>query len=782
MRYFFALIISTLTINTYAITHQVHGRLKDASTKEVIEFATIVVSTNENDSVVTSLITDSRGEFVFNIEPGQYHMDIRFLGYKTIHQRISVESQNLYLNTILMEIDDNKLQAVNITASSYTEQFDRSVQTVTKDFKAGTNNVNDLLSKIRGISIDPLDNSIRVDNEENVLLLVDGVKKEQAYIKKLPPDRVSRIEVSRNPTGRYISEGYSSVINIILKKNFSGYNIYLEEQSFYSLDQSNGDDVLFKNMASIDLTYSIKKVNVYGSYAHTKSNTNVTVENLKQLGEEGLVKEPITEPNSIRDGLSHNWVLGTDLFLTPSQSLSLETNIIHSPISKNSTNRSYNNILNVNDGKEIFESALLNEQSENTWYSQLAYRYKISENNRVELDYAYNINESKQRNLYTETTGNEMNQRLNTRRNASIFDVNFNHQFNKTYALDVGYKNVYRSYKYNYLSLTGEKSTETNKDIRNLLYAYLSYTPKGKVKAKAGFALEQNILKTAGQTNYNNSVQPYLSINYKQSKKLSITLNINSQSEYPYASQINPNELTIDRFTHEVGNPYLNYSTSYTSSLDFKLFKNKLSIEPFYSYTNNFISKTGELEDDYFLYSYSNLDKHESYGVKMSTKLSLIPKKMFFNLTASYNNDRTEYGNHNNSIKDYNINSNVLFLSGRHKTLYALMFKKMNAKKIQAHGYFNNDNDYLGCIVKQPFFKGKMAVTFLYILPVEWGVSYSMEDYFEYDTYKDHTTTRVGLLKNLFMAKISFSIDKGNEVKSIDKKDFKEKKQTKGFF
>lgn len=782
-RYLFITILTIITTKSHSDNYQIYGKLKDISTKQPIEFATIAVNSINNDSLVTSMITDSKGEFVFSVAPGEYYIVIRFLGYKMIKETISVSDQNLYLKTFLMEIDNNKLGEVNVTASSYTEQFDRSIQTITREFKAGASNVNDLLTKIRGVAVDPLDNSVKVDNEENVLLLVDGIKKEQEYIKKLSPERISRIEISRNPTGRYVSEGYSSVINFILKKNYSGYDLYVEEKGLYSLDRSNGDDVLFNNQASVDLTYSIKRVNIYGSFSNTKSNTNLSVENTKQLGKESLLKIPVSDsPNSVRDGFSNNFLLGTDVFFTPKQSLSFEANVVQLPIEKNNTIRIYNNVLNSNDVKETFNSTLFVEQSDIELYTQLAYRLRLSDNNKLELDYAYNVTESEQQNTYSEDVGEEINQNLNSKIDASILDVNLNHQFSNSYSLEFGYKNTYRAYNYDYISLSAGNFSETNKDTRNLFYTYFSYTPNGKIKSKLGLAVEQNVLRTGNQTNYNNSIQPYLSVNYKQSKHLNITLKINSDSEYPFAEQINPYEFTIDRFSSEIGNPALNYSTRYTSSIDFNLFNSTLSIAPYYSYTNNFISKTGELEDGHFRYTYSNLDKLQSLGIKVSTNLTFIPKKMFFNLTASFYNDKSEFNNHTNNIKDFNINSNIMYLSSKHKTLYAVMLKRMNAKSIQAYGYTNNDNDYIGCIIKQPFFKRKMAVTLLYLLPVDSGLDYSMEDYFKYDSFKERTTTNVEMLKNLFMVKVSFSLNKGNEVKSIDKKDYKERKNTKGFF
>lgn len=72
-----------------------------------------------------------------------------------------------------------------------------------------------------------------------------------------------------------------------------------------------------------------------------------------------------------------------------------------------------------------------------------------------------------------------------------------------------------------------------------------------------------------------------------------------------------------------------------------------------------------------------------------------------------------------------------------------------------------------------------MALTLLYLLPVSTGLSYSMDEEFEFGAFSENTQTDVSLLKNLFLLKFTFSLNKGNKIK---KKDFKEKQPSKGFF
>lgn len=783
MKHLLIVILLFVSVKTYSTSHQVHGKLKDASTKQPIEFATIAIKHYKNDSIINSMITDSKGEFSFASKSGNFKLEIRCMGYKPIFQTIKVANKDLFLKPVEMLVELNEISEVNVVASNYNEKYDRSIQTVTRQFKEGTSKVTDLLTKIRGIYVDPLDNSITVDNEKSVLLLVDGTRKDQAYIKNLPPDRVSRIEITRNPTGRYISLGYNSVINIILKKNYTGYDLFLEEQGFFSLDKSNGNDFLFRNIATTNLTYTIKKLNLYGSYSNTKTNTNLLVDNWKGIEKQRLGKTAISnDPNLKRDGLSHNSLLGADFFINQNQTLSFETSFLHSPFNSNTSTQKYINEVNFMNSNNIsyFDSRLNHSQSENARYSLLSYKNKLSDKDILEFDYSYNRVKSRILNNYFEDNQELNKQEIESKYNTSIFDLNFKHTFNSTYALELGYRNTYRTYRYIYLLPSMGK--DKNRNIRRLVYSYLSIAPERKIKSKMGIAFEQNTLKINNQSKDYYSLQPFLNIFYKHSEKLNITLKLNSDSDYPYIDQINPFETTTDRLTTEIGNPNLEFSTNYTGSIDFKLFSNRLSIEPYYSRTKDFISQTGNIIDGNYQYTYANLDKYESVGVKLGTKLSIIPKKMFFNFTGSIYFDKTEFDGYTNKVDDISINSNLMYIHSKLKTLYALMLKRMNTKQIQAYGYHSNDNDYLGFFIKQSFFRKQLDVSVLYILPVETGFTYAMKDHYKHEQFIENNRTNVDVLTNLFMLKLSFNLSKGNKVQSFKKKDYKDKKESKGLF
>lgn len=775
------LLFFLITFSLSAKKYQVVGKLESIESKQAIEFATIAVKNSEDKKIVTSLVTNFKGEFVFELESGKYDLEFRCMGYTTLQKTITVIDQDIYLKTCRMRIENNSIEEVRVVASSYKEKYDRSVQQVTKKLKEGASNVSDLLGKIKGISVNPLDNSIKVNNQGNVLLLVDGVKKEQGYVKNLPPDRIARIEITRNPTGRYISAGYSSVINVILKKNYSGFDLYAEEKGLYSLDQSNGSDFLFSNSATIDLTYTHKKMNVYTSYSSEKSNTNVSFESDKSLGNIRMQKVSIDgKPNSNRDALSHSFLLGTDLFLPHQQSISFETNFNYSPFGKNRTIQRYKNSYITDQVNKSFISVLNNQHSEKESYSLLSYRNKLGAKDKLEVDYSYHLIKSHRLNSYEEELLNKSEQEFKNDNKQSVLEINYQRQFSKALSLEIGYRNTYKKYEYNYLNSNSTGSENINK--RNLCYSYLSIAPKGRAKLKFGLAVEQNKLndKKVKDTYY--SFQPFFSFYYKHSKYLAINAKLNSESTYPYVNQINPLEITSDRLTSEIGNSNLTFATHYKSSVAFHLFKNKLTIEPFYHFTKDYISQTGEQVGEKFRYTYSNLDRYYSKGVKISTKFNLIPRQMFLNLSAKYFRDKTEYDGDINRINDYTIDGQLIYIAPKYKTLFVLILRKNKAKKINAYGYNEDENDHLGCVVKQSFLKKRLALTLLYILPVDLGLSYTMNDDFEKGNFKTHDKVDIGLLKNLFMLKLSFNFNRGNEVKAVKKKNYKQKKVSNGFF
>ena len=188
---------------------EVSGQIKDAQTKGALEFCTIT-ALNTKDSLITGTVTNNKGFFTLPVEPGVYRFVFSFTGYKKDTTQAMMVSANKFIGVFKLEPTAEFLNEVSVKANSSENQLDRDVQIVTDKMKTGSTNTKEVLEKINGVTYDRYSNSIKVDNDEKVIILVDGLEKDQEYIKNLSPDRLKKVEIIRDPGGRYALEGYFS--------------------------------------------------------------------------------------------------------------------------------------------------------------------------------------------------------------------------------------------------------------------------------------------------------------------------------------------------------------------------------------------------------------------------------------------------------------------------------------------------------------------------------------------------------------------------------------------
>lgn len=92
-------------------------------------------------------------------------------------------------NTIWLEEDAYQLQEVTVKGSLCTNKIDRDIFTITKELRSGTTNSQELLGKLNDVNFNYHDKSISGNGSTKVLILVDGIEKDQDMAKNLSLDR-----------------------------------------------------------------------------------------------------------------------------------------------------------------------------------------------------------------------------------------------------------------------------------------------------------------------------------------------------------------------------------------------------------------------------------------------------------------------------------------------------------------------------------------------------------------------------------------------------------------
>ena len=759
------------------------GQVKDAETKDILEFCSVSVF-NSKDSLITGSVTNEKGFFTLLLETGRYYLVINYIGYKTDTTETAVYTENKFIGVFRLEPDLKFLNEVSVTTSAHDNLVDKDVQIVTDELKKGTVDAKGVLDKLNGVEYDRFNNSIKVDNDSKVIILVDGMQKDQEYIKNLSPDRLKKIEIIRSPSGRYALEGYSAVINIILKKDYQGMELALFERAMLDPDAEKEDAIYAQNNMNGTFTYVYNKVNVYAKYSKDYNNFHIQSATKKEY-DNGITIErnfrDTKDRNLIVNELNDNYTVGADYYFNPKHTISFESNVTQKPSRYNTSESAYDVVYNMNGDIITNFSLAKNTSATTSSYNSLFYEGKLDENNILNSSFTYSAYTDKYINNYTETSLPDIFQNGTDSKNGTKFHLEYLHIFKNKTSVQVGYGNTWEKL-YNTYFFDTLQSTFNFTDTRHKLYSYYSWQ-KNKVSIKLGTAAETSMRNIDGLNKSYFILQPYTDIQYKPSQKINFKLKYRTSGNYPNIGQINPFTTNIDLQSVQTGNPLLRPEVTHRISLQTNVMSGLFTLEPYYHFSNNYITKTGRLRSDsIFEYNYGNIGNYDHYGFQ--SRFTIPFNKSFF-LESDFGMSKSiiQYSANINRINNWMMSSQFIYQDQKHETVLVLKYQKNLIKYITAQGYDKGDNDFWIFLVQQPFFKKRMSVMLLYFLPVDFGVDYDQGNYIKTDTYVETKSSDISFLKNMFIVEINFRFNKGKSVNKMEKQiDTGNEKNKSGIF
>ncbi|WP_191906331.1 outer membrane beta-barrel protein [Hymenobacter baengnokdamensis] len=206
--------------------------------QQVLDVATVTLF-QEGKYVHTGVATGGVFQFT-KLPPGAYVLKISLLGYREFSQPVTLPLDTL---RVTLTPDPHLLQEVTVTARKplYEQTIDRTIFNVERSILAQGSTVWDALSRAPGVQV-KADGSLSANNKTVLVYLNDRPIRLSSddlsnYLKNLPSDNVSRIEVITNPPAKYDAEG-GAILNIITKKSLKdGLNASLgasTEQATYN--------------------------------------------------------------------------------------------------------------------------------------------------------------------------------------------------------------------------------------------------------------------------------------------------------------------------------------------------------------------------------------------------------------------------------------------------------------------------------------------------------------------------------------------------------------------
>ncbi len=767
--YSFRIVVIPLLLfiaNNLSAQYTVSAKVKDEISSEALVYSSVALL--EKDSAISYAITDDKGYFEIPAKNGKYKLVIRFVGYKTDTIGVSISGRSNYLGIIKLKSTNTELTGAEIKASIRNTDINKNEVIVTKKMRTGAASAREVMEKVNGVSYDRYKDAIKVDNKDNIVILVNGLEKNQEYVKNLNPERIAKIEVIRDPSGRYGIEGYSAILNVVLKQNYQGHEVFASSQDLFDTKPKESKYVLPIQNYSLDYNFSRKNLNIYtqASYA----STNLGLFHTEEINYSNGIKlnqvPPDNNSNLFVDERYIDFTLGADYQLDSKNTFSIEINADKSPELPTEVNYRYD-IFN----DTLVSSRLYKTNSITKSYGVSAsafYLGKYSDSKSIKTDFTYGLGSSANSSVFGFIDTVAENNSQTTDYKYANANVEWEQVLNNKFSIQLGYggkwknsKNINMSFDYG--------NTFTQSELRNKAFGYGIWKLRKDIKFKFGLGLENNYSNTDGVERSFWIYKPHIDLFYKPSEYFNIDLKYRVETDYPTISQTDPTEVYANYLTIMKGNPNLLPTAIHKASIRMNILSGLLSLEPYYKYSDNYIAVVGGLRDDgIFVYSYGNLGKFEEQGVEINLTIPL-GKFIVWQNSADIYHSSMSYDNINNNLSDWNAESQFMYINQKLDLVAGLLYQHNNSKTINLQGYKNQENDWWGLMVQKPFFNKSFNVMLMAFLPIDFGANYKQITYIQTPNYNQTTTVDISVLKQIFMIKLSYRFHKGKTISTIEK-------------
>ena len=638
--------------------HQLTGTIMDRADDSPIPYTTVGLLRLDS-SVITGAMANDTGRFVIsNVNPGDYLLQISFIGYEKAYSRVNVPEQS-DLGVIYLNESATKLNEVVVTATRplIDNRNDRYIVNVRGNIQSTGRNALDILRNTPGVLVNQ-QGGISIMGS-NVQIWIDGRPSRmsgeqlQAFLNAMQGGEIDRIEVITNPSSRYDAAGGGGIIDIRTQR---GLQFGVNGTITAGYQQGRMD----RENAGLNMNWRREKFNMFGNYAIIRANgwEELNQTNVMQTADGEVTFDQKTIAKSITAAAYQTFKAGLDYFPNSKNILGVIVNAYLSDAGNGSI-KGITNIMPAFNG--VSYSKADNNQTRSGDGVQINLNYqttfdKPGQQLNFDLDYARFSSEPFQhnKNYYYDPSGvmtGEVEQLRNT--NPQTIDVyaakfDYTHPLWKDARMETGVKvsqsKTDNDMKFDFFT-GGNWQIDANRTNRfvyteQIDAAYINISQRaGKFNFQAGLRGEYTLLnseqKTTGEKNDTNyfNLFPKFFINYQASQKQNFGFSYSRRLSRPSYYELNPFEVAIDAYSFMRGNPYL--KPSYTHNVQLShTFAQTLMTRISYNSTTDLIVMTPFIDDATHRYGTTRSNFGRSQAISAMLNYRKSPVKIWMaNLT-----------------------------------------------------------------------------------------------------------------------------------------------------
>lgn len=626
------------SLNSDNLLGSIIGKVIDNTQKQPVAYASIVIKSATDNTIVTGGITNEDGSFeIKKLPDGFFTVEVQFIGYKTYSQELTLskKKRTADLGIIILDEEAEELTGVEVVAERTTieQRIDRKVVNVGKDLTTAGATASEIMNNIPSVNVDQQTGQLSMRGNSNVRVMIDGKLSNvpvAQLLRQIPSTSIKSIELITNPSAKYNPDGMSGIINIILHKNSNnGFNGNL------NTGLTVGQEAKFNS--SIDLNYRNGKVNVYGNYGN----------NIGKYINDGYIYRIDENSEQVFDWLdnrkSYLYKLGIDFYLNDKNTISFFTNQNYfDGKTKGQTQVTYfdDPLLNTN---QIF----LNKNENHSQQYNFDYKLEFKkEGHNIELEADYN-KFTDEENTDFKSTGNTLFPDyldfVNTQRDQTIVNLDYVNPIDSISKLEVGLEaRIFETnvdYSSTGLSFTPDGSLIPTPDT-DFVYGmdiYSAYANFGQNYDKWGYQVGLRVedVEVKADTNQvraftDNYTELYPSgfVTYNPTEKNQFQLSFSRRVDRPGLTQVNPIREWSTPLLSSYGNPTLvpQFTISYEINYTRRLKNGSITTGLFFRNIKDEINRAvyvDRLDLNKLILTFDNFDDTSAYGFEVSGNYKL---------------------------------------------------------------------------------------------------------------------------------------------------------------
>ncbi|MFZ1751783.1 MAG: outer membrane beta-barrel family protein [Saprospiraceae bacterium] len=673
----FTFILCTYSLFSYA-QNSPNGMLSGAIQGENgvgISFATIILKSAKDSSMVKADITGDDGTFAFEkIKSGSYFAEASFIGMTDQKTSVfTINDQPVKIDPIILKENAKQLEEVVVTAQRALIEVkaDRTIFNVQGTINSAGENGLNLLRKAPGVLVDN-NNNVSVLGRSGVLIYVDGKRIPLTgddltnYLENLTSEQIDKIDIITNPGSKYEAQGNAGIIDIRLKKDKNlGSN--------GSVSSTYGHGRYGQGNVNGNANYRNKNLNTFGSLGYN-GGSRWNEMKFDTYQNDIRLLESNTSVNDF-DGFNGRW--GTDFFISKKSTLGF---LIGGQTNSSSSSSDNRTLISSAFQPSTVDSVLTAPNSSTSTRKQatfnINYAYESGKNKlNIDADYGTFRNDAdyQQPNYYLDPTQN------------SIISQNIN-SYNTPVEIDIATAKI--DYETEVLGGSlgiGTKFSNVGTDNTFLFYNILNNIAQRNDRRSNQFAYDENVL--AGYANFSRSLHkkwnasaglrventdatgdlstflpeleedpvdfnytsffPSAGLTYQYAPEHVFSVNYGRRINRPDYNILNPFREQLSELSYSRGNKFLQPEIVNNIELGYTL-KYRYTFKLAYSNTSNQITRLigpDEIDPRAGFISWDNLATQKLYNLNISLPMDINKWwNAYMNFSASYTDNQADYG------------------------------------------------------------------------------------------------------------------------------------------